>query len=787
MVDQSAREALKAKLKADPSFRRELRKRVTDALLAKGEEEPKSAKYEFDAYMLTDVEPGQIRLLDCDERLVLPTNSLVRLLVTSSDVIHSWAVPSLGVKIDAIPGRLNQVWVTIQRPGVFYGQCSELCGANHAFMPIVVEAVTPRQFVTNYLKKWMDSGWRAAAMQGGSAQRGFSLIQDSGAYTSTCGYCGGGTSVSHGMHAYRLTVHDYQELLDQGWRRSGRFLYKPDLEQTCCRQYTIRLDVRQYQPSRAHKRLLRKWEQFLDGTLEQQGGDPGAGDGAEQQAPPQDVAAALLRQVEAVLQAAVAALGADGQLPASGAPPVRVVAPPPGKRSKLPAGVSMTSAAAFALAAAARKAQQAPGGGGGSGAAAPLPAEELAAALAARFNDLAAAAQPALGVTASAAKGHINFAGGAAAQAGGAQPAPQQRQDQQQQQQDQQQQQQQQQERSQQRPQEQQEQQQRPQEQQQRPQEQQEQQQRPQQQQREQQQAARGQAGRAHMLEVRMVPSQFIQEEFDLYVKYQVGQHGDDPAELTPARYRSFLVDTPLIPVPPPPPEAPGGAGAEAGAAAGAGGPACGYGSFHQQYWLDGRLVAVGVVDVLPRCLSSKYFFWDPALAGLSPGRYGALREIGWVGAAAARAPALAYYYLGYYIHTCPKMAYKAEYAPSELLCPAAQLWVRLDAGARAALDAAPYVALSALPGADVAPNLSVPRPLPPAAGGGGGGGGALDAQLLFLLKQPVRWGALRDSGLLEAAAADALEARLREWRAVVGETAARLLYAAPGGLLPVG
>lgn len=156
MVDQSAREALKAKLKADPSFRKELRKRVAEALVAKSDEEGKTASYNFDAYMLTDVEPGQLRLLDCDERLVLPTNSLIRLLVTSADVIHSWAVPSLGVKIDAIPGRLNQVWVTIQRPGVFYGQCSELCGANHAFMPIVVEAVTPRQFVTNYLKKWME-------------------------------------------------------------------------------------------------------------------------------------------------------------------------------------------------------------------------------------------------------------------------------------------------------------------------------------------------------------------------------------------------------------------------------------------------------------------------------------------------------------------------------------------------------------------------------------------------------------------------------------------------------
>lgn len=152
MVSESAREALKAQLRTDPEFRKELRGRVKEALLSKAP--TKSASYNFDSYMLTDVEPGQLRLLDVDERLVLPTNSLIRVLVTAADVIHSWAVPSLGVKIDAIPGRLNQVWLTIQRPGVFYGQCSELCGANHAFMPIVVEAVTPREFVSNYLTKW---------------------------------------------------------------------------------------------------------------------------------------------------------------------------------------------------------------------------------------------------------------------------------------------------------------------------------------------------------------------------------------------------------------------------------------------------------------------------------------------------------------------------------------------------------------------------------------------------------------------------------------------------------
>ncbi|KIZ00486.1 cytochrome c oxidase subunit II [Monoraphidium neglectum] len=96
------------------TLRAELRERVKTALLEKAAGEGlKTAEYNFDSYMLTDPEPGQLRLLDVDERLVLPTNSLIRVLVTSSDVIHSWAVPSLGVKIDAIPGRLNQVCVLL--------------------------------------------------------------------------------------------------------------------------------------------------------------------------------------------------------------------------------------------------------------------------------------------------------------------------------------------------------------------------------------------------------------------------------------------------------------------------------------------------------------------------------------------------------------------------------------------------------------------------------------------------------------------------------------------------
>ena len=104
----------------------------------------------FDSYMIPEdeLELGQLRLLDVDNRVVVPVNTHIRMIITSADVLHSWAVPSLGVKTDAVPGRLNQTPIFIKREGVFYGQCSELCGANHAFMPIVVEAVSLENYIS---------------------------------------------------------------------------------------------------------------------------------------------------------------------------------------------------------------------------------------------------------------------------------------------------------------------------------------------------------------------------------------------------------------------------------------------------------------------------------------------------------------------------------------------------------------------------------------------------------------------------------------------------------------
>nr|WGU15865.1 cytochrome c oxidase subunit II [Clephydroneura sp.] len=112
------------------------------------------ANIEFDSYMIPSIEleNNMFRLLDVDNRIVLPMNLQIRMLVTAADVIHSWTVPALGVKVDGTPGRLNQTSFMMNRPGLLFGQCSEICGANHSFMPIVIESINVNQFL-----KWISS------------------------------------------------------------------------------------------------------------------------------------------------------------------------------------------------------------------------------------------------------------------------------------------------------------------------------------------------------------------------------------------------------------------------------------------------------------------------------------------------------------------------------------------------------------------------------------------------------------------------------------------------------
>nr|CAG4651823.1 EOG090X06AF [Triops cancriformis] len=171
-----------------------------------------------------------------------------------------------------------------------------------------------------------------------------------------------------------------------------------------------------------------------------------------------------------------------------------------------------------------------------------------------------------------------------------------------------------------------------------------------------------------HKLELRLVQSHPRNPEFEaslsashsVYRKYQTTIHDDKPDEVTQHKYERFLVNSPLEAV-------------ESSQMP------HGYGSFHQQYWLDGKLIAVGVVDILPHCLSSVYFYYDPDYSFLSLGNYASLREIAFVRQVQQVNRDFKYYYMGFYIHSCVKMRYKGNYQPSFLLCPETYQWQPLS------------------------------------------------------------------------------------------------------------
>ena len=125
---------------------------------------PDNGNFEFDSLMVQtkDLKPGQPRLLTVDNEMVVPVNKVVHVLVTGADVIHSFTVPSFGIRIDAVPGRINETWFKATKTGMFYGQCSELCGKDHSFMPIAVQVVSESDF----------TAWVAQAKQKYAAENG---------------------------------------------------------------------------------------------------------------------------------------------------------------------------------------------------------------------------------------------------------------------------------------------------------------------------------------------------------------------------------------------------------------------------------------------------------------------------------------------------------------------------------------------------------------------------------------------------------------------------------------
>ena len=175
-------------------------------------------------------------------------------------------------------------------------------------------------------------------------------------------------------------------------------------------------------------------------------------------------------------------------------------------------------------------------------------------------------------------------------------------------------------------------------------------------------------SGKKHRLEVKLVQSSprttEFNESFDeslaLYQKYHMSVHKGKEEDCTEERFTRFLVDSSLVRAPS------GGAGPE-------------YGSYHQQYYLDGKLVMVGVIDILPRCLCSMYVYYDPAIMFLSPGVVSALYEVAYTRMLHSLIPSLEIYSMGYYVHSCQKMRYKGQYSPSFLLCPETYRWQPIE------------------------------------------------------------------------------------------------------------
>ncbi|XP_051049112.1 arginyl-tRNA--protein transferase 1 isoform X6 [Phodopus roborovskii] len=418
-----------------------------------------------------------------------------------------------------------------------------------------------------------------------------------------CGYCESREGkASCGMWAHSLTVQDYQDLIDRGWRRSGKYVYKPIMNQTCCPQYTIRCHPLQFQPSKSHKKVLKKMLKFLakgeiskgncedepmDSTMEGAvAGDFALINKLDIKCDLKTLSSDLKGSIESeekkkeknlkkdgskelIHPQAIEKLGSGepshsiqvhtGPKPGKGAdlskPPCRKAKEMRKERKRLKL-MQQNSAGAF-------EGLQAQG----------QPASLLPKAKSNQPKSLEDLIFESLPENAS------------------------------------------------------------------------------------------------HKLEVRLVPASFEDPEFkssfnqslSLYTKYQVTIHQDSPINCGKTEFTRFLCNSPLEAEHP------------------ANGPECGYGSFHQQYWLDGKIIAVGVIDILPYCVSSVYLYYDPDYSFLSLGVYSALREIAFTRQLHEKTSQLSYYYMGFYIHSCPKMRYKGQYRPSDLLCPETYVWVPIE------------------------------------------------------------------------------------------------------------
>ncbi|XP_060027130.1 arginyl-tRNA--protein transferase 1 isoform X2 [Erinaceus europaeus] len=457
-----------------------------------------------------------------------------------------------------------------------------------------------------------------------------------------CGYCGSAAGkASCGMWAHSLTVQDYQDLIDRGWRRSGKYVYKPVMNQTCCPQYTIRCQPLEFQPSKSHKKVLKKMLRFLAK------GDISKGNSKDEPMEPitEDAVAgdfALINKLD--IQCDLKALTDDLQASlqneekrkgrsckkedskelihpqdieeklGSGEPSHSVklpAGPKPGKGADLSKPPCRKAKEIRKERKRLKLMQQNPAG-------APEPpslfppktnkANQPKSLEDFIFESLPADAPHKLEVRlvrSSPPSSQFKATFQESFQVY----------------------------------------------------------------KRYQMVIHEDPPDKPTVSQVRLVPVSFedpefkssFNQSFSLYVKYQMAIHQDPPDECGKTEFTRFLCNSPL----------------EAGSLPD--GPDCGYGSFHQQYWLDGKIIAVGVIDILPYCVSSVYLYYDPDYSFLSLGVYSALREIAFTRQLHQKSAPLSYYYMGFYIHSCPKMRYKGGYRPSDLLCPETYVWVPIE------------------------------------------------------------------------------------------------------------
>ncbi|RZF39714.1 hypothetical protein LSTR_LSTR003956 [Laodelphax striatellus] len=425
----------------------------------------------------------------------------------------------------------------------------------------------------------------------------------------TCGYCrSSDTNCSHGMWAHSMTVQDYQDLIDRGWRRSGQYVYKPNMAVTCCPMYTIKCSLPDFSTTKSQKKLLKRVNKFFcDGTIKSNKNDS---DSSDMESEPafsnlndipdlkEKAEKAAVNAEKAVVKESLYAMegnstgGDDNEEKSGGDQTMSQTIEDQSCDNKSDAETCSRQKASVKT-----DSEKIVNQGQGADTNKPSCKKAKFLRLERKKQKLSKQGMSAEDIESSLKKKDVST--GKTIEDFINAPMPE---------------------------------------------------------------------NPAHRLEIRLVrscpPSEEFQETadaaYEVYKSYQMTIHGDLPSKCTLRQYTRFLVNSPLKHE--------------------KRGPPSGYGSFHQQYWLDDKLIAVGVIDILPKCVSSVYFFYDPEYSHLSMGTYGSLREIAFARSLNQTVHELKFYYMGFYIDSCPKMRYKARYKPSFLLCPEVYSWHPVEA-----------------------------------------------------------------------------------------------------------